>query len=278
MFFLGCFKIISKNECKTEKYVFFTTNSATMKMICPNCSIDICSNCYRRDHQTNKCEEIADFEMVNFGKAIDVQNCPNCKANVEKINGCHHMTCVCNYEFCWLCNGKYNFNHYNNEYSESETSMICPFRWRQEDVLRLNMTNINMNSCYENIDLKETNKVDEFALKSLANGEFMKIDKQKRKEKSQLICFLVIGIILSPILIIIFPIYFFLMDVMMSKCWISLMRDGNCLFKTIVLFFLLCFAICFLPILWIVMISKMCGYSKMRERKDQKYILFEETV
>ncbi|CAG8566448.1 4681_t:CDS:2 [Ambispora gerdemannii] len=39
------------------------------------------------------------------------KKCPKCKANIEKNNGCDHMTCRaprCGYEFCWLCFADYN--------------------------------------------------------------------------------------------------------------------------------------------------------------------------
>lgn len=31
------------------------------------------------------------------------QRCPMCRENIEKNNGCIHMTCICKYEFCWIC-------------------------------------------------------------------------------------------------------------------------------------------------------------------------------
>ncbi|CAG8486023.1 10391_t:CDS:2 [Ambispora gerdemannii] len=36
------------------------------------------------------------------------KKCPKCNANIEKNEGCDHMTCRCGYEFCWLCLADYN--------------------------------------------------------------------------------------------------------------------------------------------------------------------------
>ncbi|KAI1370683.1 hypothetical protein F4677DRAFT_347709 [Hypoxylon crocopeplum] len=33
--------------------------------------------------------------------------CPGCKRNIHKFSGCDHITCVCGFEWCWLCSGDY---------------------------------------------------------------------------------------------------------------------------------------------------------------------------
>jgi hypothetical protein len=31
------------------------------------------------------------------------KKCPNCSANVKKISGCNHITCICGADFCYVC-------------------------------------------------------------------------------------------------------------------------------------------------------------------------------
>lgn len=56
----------------------------------------------------------------------NTKQCPECRKPIEKNQGCNHMTCkICNYEFCWLCLGKWSEHgqktggYYNcNKYEE----------------------------------------------------------------------------------------------------------------------------------------------------------------
>ena len=43
-----------------------------------------------------------------------LKKCPRCKIYTEKNEGCNHMTCPhCQYQWCWLCEGRYTYGHYN---------------------------------------------------------------------------------------------------------------------------------------------------------------------
>ena len=51
--------------------------------------------------------------MIEFEKNNFVKKCPNCNIITEKSYGCNYMTCTkYKYQQCWLCNGKYTYEHY----------------------------------------------------------------------------------------------------------------------------------------------------------------------
>jgi len=84
------------------------------KLICTECSYIYCWKCSNEYHgYFSKCVSSNDglFMMFTLGK--DIQSCPKCKVKIWKNDGCNHMTCkFCSYEFCWICRGKYNENHF----------------------------------------------------------------------------------------------------------------------------------------------------------------------
>lgn len=75
-------------------------------------------------HDGLTCEE---FEEINEGvvaSETEVKKiskpCPKCKIDIQKGEGCNHMTCsVCKYEFCYLCLADFDKirkegNHFHN--------------------------------------------------------------------------------------------------------------------------------------------------------------------
>lgn len=49
-------------------------------------------------------------EQARFRQRI--KECPRCYTNIEKIDGCDHMTCRrCQHEFCWICLANYRPFH-----------------------------------------------------------------------------------------------------------------------------------------------------------------------
>ena len=45
--------------------------------------------------------------FVNFVKGMKFKQCPKCRYWVEKNEGCNHMTCRCQKQFCYVCGGDY---------------------------------------------------------------------------------------------------------------------------------------------------------------------------
>ena len=73
-----------------------------------------CFNCLRDWHGNTNCDLELEKEFQIWKKGKIIKQCPNCKIWTEKNEGCNHMKCVeCKYEWCWLCSGKYSYNHFN---------------------------------------------------------------------------------------------------------------------------------------------------------------------
>jgi len=118
------------------------------KVVCPTCDRATCWNCNSRYHRGTcakkaKTSNEAAFMLYKIRK--NVKACPRCRVPVEKISGCNHMTCyACNYEWCWMCGGKYTHDHF-----EPYNLFGCPggqnsnWTWLQDDTCCC----INFNCC-----------------------------------------------------------------------------------------------------------------------------------
>lgn len=50
-------------------------------------------------------------EVLKYRKSSKktCKRCPNCRINIEKNEGCNHMTCSqCHFQFCWFCKREWN--------------------------------------------------------------------------------------------------------------------------------------------------------------------------
>ena len=71
-----------------------------------------CFYCLKESHE-GKCGKELDEKMEEFAKKKFIKKCPKCNIWSEKISGCNHITCIeCGYQWCWLCNEKYDEMHY----------------------------------------------------------------------------------------------------------------------------------------------------------------------
>ena len=101
----------------------------TRRIRCPLCHIascQFCANVWTRgrlaDHTGISCAAHAaqlrradandDRALQQWKLDRQVQACPQCQCDIEKRDGCNHMTCRCGHEFCWVCGERWNGNHY----------------------------------------------------------------------------------------------------------------------------------------------------------------------
>jgi len=104
-------------DCETV--MFGSKNSP--RLICPKCQHAICFKC-NHDWHTGTCELAARGLMgvaadratfAAYALVANIKPCPQCRTPIAKDDGCNHMTCQrCHYEFCWMCRGRYDHNHF----------------------------------------------------------------------------------------------------------------------------------------------------------------------
>lgn len=104
---------VTKFECKKCEMVY-----------CLDCKCrwhDGFSSCHawKRSVKRKKYENYADQKYGKWYKDNRkmVKECPGCHGHVEKNEGCNHMTCRCETEWCWLCGQVFDgvtttYNHY----------------------------------------------------------------------------------------------------------------------------------------------------------------------
>ena len=72
-----------------------------------------CFKCLKNWHGNKKCDDQINKDFKKWKKNKIIKQCPKCKMWTEKNRGCNHMTCAeCKYQWCWLCRGKYDENHF----------------------------------------------------------------------------------------------------------------------------------------------------------------------
>ncbi|KAH3757519.1 E3 ubiquitin-protein ligase RNF14 [Pelomyxa schiedti] len=87
----------------------------------PRCRFTFCTHCKEEWHIDLSCEQWqqwkqenteADSKFTEWARTHS-KPCPRCHCAIEKNGGCNHMTCrSCSHQFCWLCLGNYDGNHF----------------------------------------------------------------------------------------------------------------------------------------------------------------------
>ena len=87
------------------------------KFQCPNCDTAHCASCKTINHPGMDCvtymsvpeerRNAADAAFFELARIEGLQRCKQCRAVVQLVVGCNHMTCHCRYEFCYPCGAKW---------------------------------------------------------------------------------------------------------------------------------------------------------------------------
>jgi hypothetical protein len=64
------------------------------KTKCPTCKKNFCKKCGLSWHSKKSCSEAEDDIYGEWAKGKMVSKCPKCKARIERIDGCEHMSCT----------------------------------------------------------------------------------------------------------------------------------------------------------------------------------------
>jgi len=92
---------------------------------CPKCNRLYCAECNVPWHEDQSCYEFQNSEPAALNSEEEELNviwkskhskpCPNCRVDIEKSEGCNHMTCTqCDFTFCWICLSECELYHFQN--------------------------------------------------------------------------------------------------------------------------------------------------------------------
>ncbi|KAI2501220.1 hypothetical protein MHU86_13236 [Fragilaria crotonensis] len=98
------------------------------RMVCAKCLTCFCGLCRRpwefgtgrrqRCHRGKTCEKYRksvpfdDGDYVYVAQLANARSCPGCSMRTQRTEGCNHMTCPCGYEWCYVCECRWNRMHY----------------------------------------------------------------------------------------------------------------------------------------------------------------------
>ncbi|GMH36213.1 hypothetical protein BSKO_04081 [Bryopsis sp. KO-2023] len=85
---------------------------------CPGCSNLICVRCKAMWHHGLTCNQYKrlphemrvpeDKSLFTLAKRKQWRQCKKCQRMIELSLGCHHITCFCGHEFCYVCGAKWS--------------------------------------------------------------------------------------------------------------------------------------------------------------------------
>jgi len=116
-----------------------------------------CFLCLEKPHGNKPCKDKLDKSLIKYFKNNFVKKCPHCGIITEKSEGCNHITCSkCSYQWCWLCNEKYNVEHFR----EGKCKGYQFFKPKNEEDIKLAFEGkITLNESQRQNDLEDENQI-----------------------------------------------------------------------------------------------------------------------
>ena len=103
----------NKKQCPKPDCDSFLEKSTLSKYVKCEHGHEYCFECLKPPHGKTACDALLEKELLKWSKKKRVKRCPRCKIYTEKNEGCNHMTCAsCKYQWCWICEGNYSYDHY----------------------------------------------------------------------------------------------------------------------------------------------------------------------
>ncbi|KAM2016608.1 hypothetical protein FF2_046190 [Malus domestica] len=109
------------SDCSTVLMIDNEGEEAVRESECPICHRLFCARCQVPWHPGVDCEEYrwlnedergrADLMVKELAKQKKWKRCPRCKYYVEKTEGCLHITCRCQFQFCYGCGAEWTSTH-----------------------------------------------------------------------------------------------------------------------------------------------------------------------
>ncbi|PRQ50285.1 putative aminoacyltransferase, E1 ubiquitin-activating enzyme [Rosa chinensis] len=119
--FVGSQKLYCPFSDCSMVLVIENEGEAVRESECPACHRLFCAGCQVPWHSGVDCEE---FQMLNedergredlmvnqLAKEKKWKRCPRCHFYVEKTQGCLHISCRCQFQFCYGCGAEWTSNH-----------------------------------------------------------------------------------------------------------------------------------------------------------------------
>ncbi|KAF1352165.1 hypothetical protein BDV97DRAFT_348882 [Delphinella strobiligena] len=92
----GCGTWIRPNQVRTHE--------GRKYGLCGKCKTKVCLKCNAKLHRRGECPKDEETQkLIAIAEEKGWRRCFNCRAMVEKKEGCNHMTCRCTAQFCMPC-------------------------------------------------------------------------------------------------------------------------------------------------------------------------------